>query len=384
MAVHTTMLDFHVDSSLMSSQNDTDNLKQSLISALEERSLRVCYKSECESGFRVICEGPQDVLLTLRCYPTCFLTVTIEEYVHSSKTLNFSSEDKLEELNHIISRITRCTNEKRYPAIKRGAAIDQYVYTSDERLLEYDFDEVLYEAQSPYQKITILHSVSFGNFLMLDDLQNLAESDLVYTQTLMRYGEIDYTNKTVLILGGGDGGLLHELLKENPAFVTMVDIDQMVMEACRQHLRSVCGSCLDNFEGPTHKIIVDDCVKVMKKFIKEGKKFDFVFGDLTDIPITPTPQGKFWDFIRLILDLSFQLLAPNGRFLTHGNGIGSKRALEMYEEQLQNLHCSVQFTRFNAYVPSFMENWIFYEVRRKECNGEAYTNGSHTVATNCN
>jgi predicted membrane-bound spermidine synthase len=52
----------------------------------------------------------------------------------------------------------------------------------------------------------------------------LAESDLIYTETLMQRGSLDYKGKTVLILGGGDGALLHELLKENPGFVTMVEV----------------------------------------------------------------------------------------------------------------------------------------------------------------
>ena len=48
----------------------------------------------------------------------------------------------------------------------------------------------------------------------------------------------DYAKKDLLILGGGDGALLHELLKEKPKFVTMVDIDEAVMRACKEHLRS--------------------------------------------------------------------------------------------------------------------------------------------------
>ena len=47
----------------------------------------------------------------------------------------------------------------------------------------------------------------------------------------------DYAKKDVLILGGGDGALLHELLKEDPKFVTMVDIDEAVMRACKEHMR---------------------------------------------------------------------------------------------------------------------------------------------------
>lgn len=52
----------------------------------------------------------------------------------------------------------------------------------------------------------------------------LGEGDLIYTKTLCRIGHEDYTNKTVLILGGGDGGILHELRKENVGFITMAEI----------------------------------------------------------------------------------------------------------------------------------------------------------------
>jgi len=57
----------------------------------------------------------------------------------------------------------------------------------------------------------------------------------------------------VLILGGGDGGLIKELfeLGDNcPAFVTMVDIDEMVMEACSKFMRSGRDSI-----SPTCKIL---------------------------------------------------------------------------------------------------------------------------------
>ena len=53
----------------------------------------------------------------------------------------------------------------------------------------------------------------------------LGESDLIYTNTLICHGEEDFTDKTVLILGGGDGGILHELLKQNPKYVTMAEVD---------------------------------------------------------------------------------------------------------------------------------------------------------------
>lgn len=52
-------------------------------------------------------------------------------------------------------------------------------------------------------------------------------------------------------------------------------------------------------------------------FIDEGRKFDYVFGDLTDIPISVTPTGEMWDFIVKILQLSFKILKPSGKYMTH-------------------------------------------------------------------
>lgn len=69
----------------------------------------------------------------------------------------------------------------------------------------------------------------------------------------MQRGIQNYKGTEICILGGGDGALLYELLKESPKFVTMLEIDEMVMEACNVHLKSICGDVLerrqaDNFE----------------------------------------------------------------------------------------------------------------------------------------
>ena len=53
---------------------------------------------------------------------------------------------------------------------------------------------------------------------------DLAESDILYTHAITGHGHEDYNDRTVLILGGGDGGILHELLKENPKHIVMVDV----------------------------------------------------------------------------------------------------------------------------------------------------------------
>lgn len=55
----------------------------------------------------------------------------------------------------------------------------------------------------------------------------------------------------------------------------------------------------------------------LDQYIKDDRKFDYVFGDLTDIPISDTPTGEIWDFIRSILEKSFKILKPDGVYLQH-------------------------------------------------------------------
>lgn len=59
-------------------------------------------------------------------------------------------------------------------------------------------------------------------------LTDLAESDLAYTQAIMGSGKEDYAGKEVLILGGGDGGILAEVVKQKPKMITMLEISFIV------------------------------------------------------------------------------------------------------------------------------------------------------------
>lgn len=192
-----------------------------------------------------------------------------------------------------------------------------HLLISDERIIEYDIDKVLFDKRSEFQKIQIVHSKTLGNMLILDELQNIAEADLIYTETLMQRGKVNYEGKEICILGGGDGALLYELLKENPKHVVMLEIDDLVMEACNKYMNSICGDVLEVRKRENYEIIVGDCMVWLEKYIKEGKKFDYVFGDLTDIPISDTPTGEIWDFIRTILEKSFKVLKSDGWVLIY-------------------------------------------------------------------
>ncbi|XP_026051870.1 spermine synthase-like [Carassius auratus] len=255
---------------------------------------------------------------------------------------------------------------KRLPVLIRGSDVDRYWPTADGRLMEYDIDEVVYEKDSAYQNIKILHSRQFGNILILNGDVNLAESDLPYTQAIMGSGKEHYAGKEVLILGGGDGGILHEAVKLKPKMITMVEIDELVIDGCRKHMRKTCGNVLDNLKGDCYEVLVQDCVPVLKKFAEQGRTFDYVINDLTAVPISTAPEeDSTWEFLRLILDLSIRVLRPGGKYFTQGNCVNLTDALSEYEMLLGRLSCKVDFSKEVVCVPSYMELWVFYTIWKK-------------------
>jgi len=254
---------------------------------------------------------------------------------------------------------------KPLPSIKRGGPLRRYDVGAGGNLIEYDFEEVVFHGKSEYQDVRIMKTKQFGNVLYLDNDLNLAESDLSYTKAITGNGKEDYKGKEVLVLGGGDGGILRHLKDTGAKMITMIDIDGMVVEAAKKHLRGICGDSMDQMKGDNYEIIVDDCVKWLKTYASEGKKFDFIINDLTAIPVSTTPHGSHWDFLRMILQLSFDVLADHGKYFTQGNSLLSENALKMYEDQLEVLNCPISFSKESVCVPSYMEMWVFYTIWKK-------------------
>lgn len=269
-----------------------------------------------------------------------------------------------------------CLLSKHFPPLKRCLEVSPYLATSDNRITEYGFNKVLVSTQSDFQLVQIIETRDYGNLLILDGMANLAESDTVtYTHALMNLPTENYKDKNVLILGGGDGALLKELLElpeENrPGFITMVDIDEVVMDVCAEFMPSVCGEYLQrsNWNGPNYKIIAGCAIQFMKECKAKQFEFDYIFGDLTDTPVSTGPRDSdLWQFLGTILELGVGLLRPNsGRYLTHCNGINVPHSLTAYEKVLSELAGGkCKFTQTQSYVNSFMETWVFYQIFRRK------------------
>ncbi|XP_058057415.1 spermine synthase isoform X1 [Anopheles bellator] len=370
MSANTILLDFSLDPARINDEESRkdivklckDNLEKYLV------GLKLTYDMLTSDGYLcMLNETGSGTIVTIRFFQQGLITINVEYYRKDGDQPIISFEN-MKSLENGLRIMLEAKRSKHLPPIKRGSNVDVYLTSSDERVIEYDIDRVLYDQRSDFQKIQIVHSKSLGNMLVLDELQNISEADLIYTETLMCRGVEDYAGKEICILGGGDGALLYELLKEKPKHVVMLEIDEMVMQACNKYMNSICGDVLERLNDDRYEIILGDCMVYLNKFISDGRKFDYVFGDLTDIPISDTPTGEIWDFIRVILESSFKVLKPTGKFMTHGNGVSCPDSLEMYEKQLAKLTPKVTFTKSTAFVPSFMEEWVFYQVQREDAN----------------
>lgn len=101
----------------------------------------------------------------------------------------------------------------------------------------------------------------------------------------------------------------------------------------------------------------------------KGKQFDYIFGDMTDVPVSTTPRDRdLWQFLSTILELATTLLVPEtGKYLTHCIGINVPHSISAYEDVLRRIaggKCT--FTKSQAYVTSFVETWVFYQIVKHE------------------
>ena len=148
--------------------------------------------------------------------------------------------------------------------------------------------ETLFSAQSPFQKVEILDSDStLGKILTLDDLMMTTEGDeYFYHEMIAHIPMMNHKEpKTVLVIGGGDGGTVREVLKHDTVEkVVLCEIDGMVIDACKKYLPTIAGE-LDN---PKVEILVEDAIEYIKTKTDE---FDIVLIDSTD-PMGPG-EGLF-------------------------------------------------------------------------------------------
>ncbi|MBQ9419165.1 MAG: polyamine aminopropyltransferase [Synergistaceae bacterium] len=151
-------------------------------------------------------------------------------------------------------------------------------YSSQNLKLSMRVKNLLHTEKTEYQDMLIADTYQYGRVLMLDGAYQLTERDeFTYSEMMAHVPLCAHKNpEKVLIIGGGDGAIMREVLKHNCVKkCTLIDIDRRVVE-CSQKFLPFAG---DSFKDPRADL---KCMDAMK-FIKEtDERFDVVIVDSTD------------------------------------------------------------------------------------------------------
>lgn len=148
-------------------------------------------------------------------------------------------------------------------------------------------DKQLYSGKSEFQRIDVFESYEFGRFLTLDGFMMLTEKDeFIYHEMIAHVPMAVHPNpKNILIIGGGDGGVVRELVQYDVVeHIDLVEIDEMVIEVCKKYLPFTAGK----LDDPRVQIHYEDGLKYIRSCENE---YDIIIVDSTD-PFGPG-EGLF-------------------------------------------------------------------------------------------
>ncbi len=146
----------------------------------------------------------------------------------------------------------------------------------------YEITRILYREKTAHQDLIIFETPVYGRVLALDNVVQVTEKDEYVYHEMMTHVPILAHGKArrVLIIGGGDGGILREALRHKVERVTMVEIDRTVVDMCLKFMPSIPGRAFA--DKRTDLVIADGA-----RFVAEtDDRFDVIVVDSTD-PIGP-------------------------------------------------------------------------------------------------
>lgn len=144
-------------------------------------------------------------------------------------------------------------------------------------------EKVLHEVHTELQDLVIFENGDFGRVLMLDKIIQLTSRDEFVYHEMMAHVPL-FAHKAprrVLIVGGGDGGVLREVLRHREVErAVLCEIDPGVITLCREYFPEISAGA---FDEPRTEILIADGAEFVAK---AGEKFDVILVDSTD-PIGP-------------------------------------------------------------------------------------------------
>ncbi|CAN0892903.1 Spermidine synthase 1 [Linum grandiflorum] len=174
-------------------------------------------------------------------------------------------------------------------------------------------EKMLFQGKSDYQNVMVFQSATYGKVLVLDGVIQLTEKDECAYQEMITHLPLSSISnpKKVLVIGGGDGGVLREVGRHSSVEqIDICEIDKMVVDVSKQFFPEVAIG----YEDPRVNLHIGDGVAYLKA-VPEGT-YDAVIVDSSD-PIGPAQELFEKPFFQSVANA----LRPGGVVCTQAESI---------------------------------------------------------------
>jgi spermidine synthase len=221
-------------------------------------------------------------------------------------------------------------------------------------------ERVLAAGTTAFQDYEIFENSQWGKTLMLDGRLQSAELDeFVYHEALVHPALVAHPDpRRVLILGGGEGATLREVLRHPPVSrAVMVDLDGELVEVCRRWLPSFHQGA---FDDPRVSLVHSDGRAWLTE--QPDGSFEVIIVDLPE-PLEEGPASLL--FTREMYEIVRRKLAPRG-LMSVQSGSGN-----IFGHLMADINRTLRavFHRvfaYTAFVTGFMDLYGFHVAGREE------------------
>ena len=220
-------------------------------------------------------------------------------------------------------------------------------------LYSHGITRMIVDQKTDYQHMMIFETGFYGKALVLDSKwQSCTSDEFIYHESLVHPAMIMHGEpKNVLVLGGGEGATVREVLRWNSVQrVVMVDIDKQVVDACREHLPEMHQGA---FDDPRTELIIDDALVYLDQ---TKERWDVVISDLSD-PIEAGPAYKL--FTKEYFEQVKRVMTPDGMFVVQAGPTGPAE-LDMHAGLVHTIESVfAHVVSYGTQIPSFATPWGF-------------------------
>ncbi len=187
-------------------------------------------------------------------------------------------------------------------------------YQTDSSGMFFKVKKVLCEKKSAFQRIEIIENDFYGRVLFLDGLVQTTERDEFFYHEMLVHPALSCLQRPekVLIIGGGDGGALREVLKHPIKKAWLVEIDEEVIKACTKYFPWLAGALSD----PRAELSIANGFNFIQR---TSERFDVIIVDSSD-PVGPSAilhAKKFFLKLKNALKPGGVIVAQAGSQILH-------------------------------------------------------------------